>query len=148
MKYLFGFGVLIFLFYGCCGKVDCTGDNYIKFRLLNKIDSTDLVFCGNNKYSTSNILLYAKNGNKIDTIHKSVFYNYSSLVCDSTMIAFSYSTYEKIYLRLDINTIDSFELTYNKYHYKCCGDGFDIKSLRYNSNLVLKDSTNAYNLFR
>ena len=136
------------MLYGCCGKVDCMSGGYFKFRLLNKVDSTDLVFCNNKKYLTNNILLYSKYNTGIDTVYKSIFYNYGIQTCDSTMTAFFYKPYEKIYIRLDSNTVDSLELKYNYFRNKCCGDGFAITSLKYNNNTVRKDSTDTYNIYK
>lgn len=132
----------------CCGKVDCMKDYYIKFRLINKLDSSDLVFCKNKEYKSNEIILFSKQDNKIDTINKSIFSNYGINSCDSLMIAFFYKPYEKIYIKLNSTTVDSFELRYNYYNNKCCGSYYEINTLKFNGNLVLMDSISIYNLLK
>lgn len=157
MKCIIVFTIIFLLFHGCCGKVDCTSINGFGIRILNKQDSTSLIFCNNKQYDIKNVLAYSKVGNSIDTItlFTSSDYHYISKGnpqnsnCDSLINLFPpYWESTKFYITYSTNNIDSFEFEYRNLKSNCCGNQTEVYNLKRNNKLLEMDSVGIYTIYK
>ena len=118
-----------------CNHLDCITDNYSgQFRIISKIDDSDLVFGPHSKYDPAEIKFYSIQG--VDT----TFFEYDPIKFpgsgyDSILyVRFSPKTTTTLFMQLDNLDIDTLALTHKTFKTKCCGTITEIINFRYNQN--------------
>lgn len=149
---------LVFVFFylvltcGCCSmdKFDCGGFSGFSLKIFSKKDSLNYFFCSPNRIPFSSVLFYSKKQNSIDTIVPSLSRDEYTVnfICDS-IINLNYSqTSPKIYMSINSQTQDSFEIEYQQITQKCCGSYNKVVSVKHNGVVLNHDRTFNYYFFR
>jgi hypothetical protein len=120
-----------------CNYVDCAGDNfYGQFRIVSALDGRDLVFGPNKIYDKNQIRFYSLNGT--DT----TFFNYETIRFpnigyDSILYVRFLPRPATAFMRLSNGDIDTFNLSYETIHSKCCGTATNITKFQFNNSIDL-----------
>jgi len=117
----------------CCAYVNCSPNDYARFRILRASNGEDLVFGPNRLYDKDQIKFYSLHGT--DT----TFFNYAPISggvgLDSLLYVNFSSLPEVAYIRLSSTDIDTLLVTHGSVKDRCCGTFEAIKKFRYNNAL-------------
>lgn len=150
MKYLFLGLMLVNLYTACKRSCGEPASNSFYFRLLDKSNSSNLIFCTANVFDNNRILFFADNNGKLDTIFRYTNNDYgtTNISCDSLISVFANISYSKIYMKLNNTDIDTISLTYVSTGSSYCGYYDNVSTIKFNGEQIVADSLNIYNFYK
>ncbi len=103
-----------------CGNLDCISSDYsVKFKIVSKTDSKDLLFGPNKIYDKNKIEFFYLNGSDT-TFFDCKAINDLNSPFDSVLYVDFFSETDKAYMKLSNGDIDTLDISYKTHDSACC----------------------------
>ena len=153
MKKITLFSLPIILLFGCLKKcydpIDTSA--FIELKVLNKADSTNLLFGSKRIYNFDKKMFYYKFNFDTAFLNNLIYEvadNSTTAKDDSIVVIKLYSGMNKIYMQLASGIVDSFEITYDEGQF-IDGVNFSyVNGVKYNAVTLPKAYNNIYSIYK